>query len=207
MATLTPLDIRKKEFSQSAFGYNKDAVKLFLDDVIEAMEKHIEEKNGLKKEIATLKDKIDDFTRLEKSIQETLMMAKDSGKQAMETAIKEAEVTLNKAKTEKEALLFSAKEELTQVQNQMFEIKSQRERFVIQFKSSLKNHLELLDNLYPDTAKQPGIENVDEPTIDFNSPELSIADLDEMHKHVVEEEAPVIDDDIVSFDEEAEDEA
>ena len=66
MATLTPLDIRKKEFSQSAFGYNKDAVKLFLDDVIEAMEKHIEEKNGLKKEIATLKDKIDDFTRLEK---------------------------------------------------------------------------------------------------------------------------------------------
>ena len=125
----------------------------------------------------------------------------------METAIKEAEVTLNKAKTEKEALLFSAKEELTQVQNQMFEIKSQRERFVIQFKSSLKNHLELLDNLYPDTAKQPGIENVDEPTIDFNSPELSIADLDEMHKHVVEEEAPVIDDDIVSFDEEAEDEA
>lgn len=54
---LNPLDIYNKEFKNATFGYNKDQVDNFLDDVGVAYERLLKDLNKLQSENETLKEK------------------------------------------------------------------------------------------------------------------------------------------------------
>ncbi|MCF7800696.1 MAG: DivIVA domain-containing protein [Candidatus Marinimicrobia bacterium] len=192
MARITPLDLRKQEFKQSALGLNRDQVHEFLEMVAEEMETLIREKSEAQEEIKDLQTKLDRYSEIEKSMNSALVMARESANQAVKAAEKEAGAILAQARTEKNALLFAAKDELNEIQNEIRDLKLKRDGFIMNFKTILKTHQEALEAefsrdavmLTEETATNEkggkGAKTDDaERIIDFSQSDLTISDLDD----------------------------
>lgn len=203
MARITPLDLRKQEFKQSALGLNRDQVHEFLEMVAEEMETLIREKSEAQEEVKDLQTKLDRYSEIEKSMNSALVMARESANQAVKAAEKEAEAVLAQARTEKNALLFSAKDELNAIQNEIRDLKLKRDGFIMNFKTILKTHLEALqaefsrdavmltEEARPDETKAPSAKTDEaERIIDFSQSDLTISDLDEETAEAGESEVP-----------------
>ncbi len=190
MARITPLDLRKQEFKQGALGLNRDQVHEFLELAAEEMENLIQEKNELQEELKNQKSELDKYKNIEKAMNSALVMAKDSAEKAVKSAEKEAAATLEKARTEKNALLYSAKEQLGNLQNQIRDLKLKRDGFIMNFKTILRTYQEALEIEFSREAvmeveiSAPAHETADfvepgskERIIDFSKTDLTISDL------------------------------
>ncbi len=184
MARLTPLDIRKQEFKQSALGFSRDQVTQYLESVADEVEELIRENNELRKEYGKLREKLSSYRNVEQSMNEALVLAKDSAKKTMVAAQKESEAVIQKAMTEKDALLFSAKEELSKLQRDVHALKIKRDGMLMKLKSVLQNHIDNLDleftEVEEETSDQPLIQAAEEETIvDFSQADVSIGEIED----------------------------
>ena len=182
MARLTPLDIRKMEFKQSPLGFGREQVTSYLESVADEMEELIRENNELRKEAGRLQEKLGSYRNIEQSMNEALVLAKDSAKKAVLSAQKEAETIIQKGTIEKDALLFSAKEELNAMQRDIQTLRSRRDGMLIKLRSVLKNHLEVLEMEFDEddaeNIERPLIHEADgERIIDFSQADVSVGDI------------------------------
>ena len=116
MGRLTPQDIRDHEFKQSALGYSKEQVSEFMEAVAEELETLTQELNQLFQEHKEAKLALQTYSNVEETLKETLVQAKASAQDIQKNANDEADTLLKKARVEKDALLFSAKEDLATIQ-------------------------------------------------------------------------------------------
>ena len=94
MARITPLDIRKQEFKKSSFGFSREQVTHYLEQVADEVEELIRENNELRKEYGKLREKLSSYRNVEQSMNEALVLAKDSAKKTLVAAQKESELML-----------------------------------------------------------------------------------------------------------------
>ena len=87
---LTPMDINNKEFKKGLRGYSADEVDEFLDEVVDNYEELYKENANLKEKLANLNEKIDHYSKIETTIQNTLLLAQNAAEQAKSAAQKEA---------------------------------------------------------------------------------------------------------------------
>lgn len=88
---LTPMDIHNKEFKRSFRGYNEDEIDEFLDQVVNDYEKLYRENDRLKEEVERIQKNIEQYQRLEKNLQDTLLVAQKTAEEVVATAKKNAE--------------------------------------------------------------------------------------------------------------------
>ncbi|MEQ8199781.1 MAG: DivIVA domain-containing protein, partial [Clostridiaceae bacterium] len=69
---ITPMDINNKEFKKGIRGYNTEEVDEFLDEVVDNFEEVYKENSHLKEKIAVLNEKLDHYSKIENTIQNTL---------------------------------------------------------------------------------------------------------------------------------------
>lgn len=78
---LTPIDIHNKEFKKSFRGYNEDEIDTFLDQVVNDYEVLYRENGQLKEELELSRKTIEDYQKLEKNLQGTLLMAQKTAEE------------------------------------------------------------------------------------------------------------------------------
>jgi cell division initiation protein len=198
MARITPLDIRKQEFKKSSFGFSREQVTHYLEQVADEVEELIRENNELRKEYGKLREKLSSYRNVEQSMNEALVLAKDSAKKTLVAAQKESEAVVQKAMTEKDALLFSAKEELSRLQRDIHTLRIKRDGILMKLKAVLKNHIEALELEFADPddddAEQPLIQSdPDEKIVDFSQGDVPLSEIEEELEE--DQEAPDDDDD------------
>ena len=210
MARITPLDLRKQEFKQSALGLNRDQVHDFLEMVAEEMETLIREKGEIQEDLKAIQSELDKYKEIERSMNSALVMARESANQAVKAAEKESEAILAQARTDKNALLFAAKDQLNEIQNEIRDLKLKRDGFIMNFRSILRTHMEALEVEFsndavmdlptpkssvrdaPPTRTQDNEERI----IDFSQSDLTISDLaDEDSKATSGESEPTVETD------------
>lgn len=198
MARITPLDLRKQEFKQSALGLNKDQVHDFLEMVAEELEVLIRERSELQDDLKDVQSELDKYKEIEHSMHSALVMAKESAAQSVKAAEREADAILSQARTEKNALLFAAKDQLNEIQNDIRDLKLKRDGFVMNFRTILKTHMDALTVEFSNDAVMaapvkattesetpaktrhvPIIGPDEERIIDFSKSDLTLSDLDE----------------------------
>lgn len=182
MGRLTPQEIRDQEFKQSALGYSKEQVAEFLDAVAEEIETLGQEMNTLFQELKEAKLALQTYANVEASLKETLVQAKAAAQETLKNAQDEAENIQRKALVDKDALLFSAKEDLAAMQNEIRQLKAKRDEMLTRLKSLLRSNLDVLSDSFPDReASTAPLEDdlniVDEQIIDFSKADMSMDDL------------------------------
>ena len=97
---ITPLDIENKKFSKQMMnGYNVEDVDDFLDELVIDYEKNYKELAEAKDKIDKLTNDLEQYKNLEKTLQNTLVMAQTTAEEVKVVAKQQAEQIINEAKT------------------------------------------------------------------------------------------------------------
>ena len=153
---ITPLDIRKQEFKKALKGYDKHEVDIFLEMVAKEMEDIIRENNALIEQVRELDTKIEDYRRMEKTLQDTLTSAQKTTDDLRKNAEKEAKMMIKNAEMEAEKIIEEAKKQVQELLTQISALKNQKSAFISQLRGFLTSQLRLLDEVEKED-KQPSL--------------------------------------------------
>ena len=144
---ITPLDIRKQEFKKSFKGYDKNEVDIFLEITAKEMENLVRENKSMQEQLRELDLRIEDYKRMEKTLQDTLTSAQKTTDEIRRNARKEAEMIVKKAKIDASEILEDVQVQLRELKNQISALKSQRDGFIAQLRGFLSSQLKMLDEM------------------------------------------------------------
>lgn len=183
MGRLTPHDIKDREFKQSPLGYNKDQVNDFLEEISDELETLIRESNEIHIENKEARLALATYKNVEESLKETLLLAQKTAQETLKNAQNEADLVIRKANTEKEALLFAADQNISEIKNEIRALQAQRDSMLIRLSSLLKTNLEVLEEEFSNKDSQESFEGEgrmgDERIVDFSKNDLILDDLPE----------------------------
>ncbi len=142
---LTPLDIQQQQFKIRFRGFDVREVDAFLEQLADDFESLQNENVSLQEKIARLKLENEGYRQREESFKRAMLNSQKVLEQMKENAQKSAELIIADAEVKAEKLLNRAHNRLTQLHEDIVELKRQRIQIEIQVRSILENHTKLLD--------------------------------------------------------------
>ena len=88
---LTPMEIHEHQFKKSFRGYNENEVDDFLDRIVDDFEKLLRENDRLKNLVNSNEKELEHFRKLEKTLNDTLMVAQRTADEVITAAKKNAD--------------------------------------------------------------------------------------------------------------------
>jgi len=151
--TLTPLDIQQQQFRLRFRGFDVREVDAFLEEAADVFEALESENEGRKAEIDRLKREIQDFKKREETFKHAMVNSQKVLEEMKENARKTGELTIAEAEVRAERILNRAHNRLTQLHEDIAELKRQRMQIEVQVRSIIEAHTKLLDMGQEETRK------------------------------------------------------
>jgi len=156
---LTPLDIQKHTFSQRMRGADPAEVESFLHLVGEDYEALMRERDHLRERIGQLEERVEDLSRNEKMLQQTLVTAQTLSEDLKNTAMREAEIRVTEAELQAEKVLEASHRRAARIAEDIREMKAIRGRLSAALRQTIETHLALVDTLGAIDESDAGIES------------------------------------------------
>lgn len=144
---ITPMEINNKEFKKAFRGYDIDDVDDFLDQVVEDYEKLYKENNALREKLGTISEKLEHYTKIEATLQNTLVLAQGAADQAKANSQKEAELIIKNANDTAQKIIDQAHTEVVKITGQYEKIKQEFQLFKSRYKTFIQTQLDLLSEI------------------------------------------------------------
>jgi cell division initiation protein len=142
---LTPMEIHNKEFKKVMRGYKEEEVDEFLDRVVTDFEKLYRENGELKDKLSVINDKVDSYNLMEKTLQNTLVVAQTTAEDVVVNSRKKAEVILKEAEEQAKRIIEDANKSVVDVHREYENLKKEVQVFKTRFKTLLESELEALN--------------------------------------------------------------
>ncbi len=152
MPVLTPLDVHNKEFRKSFRGYSEEEVDEFLDQVVRDYEEMLREIDRLKNELGQAEEKINQFKRIEETLNNTLVVAQSTAEEVKANAKHEADLIIKEAESEAQKRLAAAREEADRVAREFEATRKEAASFRMRLRGMLLAQLEELGREEPGAA-------------------------------------------------------
>lgn len=143
---LTPLDIENKKFSKKFNGYSVDEVDDFLDQVTLEYEKLYKENNEYKNKIDQYEKDLEHYRNVEKTLQNTLVMAQTTADDIKSMAQKQAEQIIRDAQSEARRSVDDLNKQQYDITKKNEEMKKQFEVYKAKMEALLISQLEMLQD-------------------------------------------------------------
>ena len=143
---LTPLDIENKKFSKKINGYNVDEVDDFLDQVTLEYEKLYKENNEYKDKLEQSEKDLEHYRNVEKTLQNTLVMAQTTADDIKSMAQKQAEQIIRDAQSEARHSVDDLNQQEIEMTRKIEEMKKQFEVYKAKMEALLISQLEMLQD-------------------------------------------------------------
>lgn len=141
---VTPLDIRKQEFKKSFSGYDKREVENFLEMVAMQLEGLIRENMSYKEQLNDVERKIDDYRRMERTLQDTLTSAQKTTDELRKNAEREGSIILKNSSLESQNIIHQAKIEESQLRSEIKTLITMKNNFIAKFKGMIEAYSKML---------------------------------------------------------------
>ena len=183
---LTPIDINNKEFKKGIRGYSVEEVDEFLDQIVEEYEILFKENTALKEKLENSNDKIEHYSKIENTIQNTLLLAQNTAEQAKANAQKEADVIIKSANDTAQRILDKAHGDVVAINDEYERVKEEFIKFRAKFRGFMNTQLQTFDELEKDLTKNY---NVAQPVeqYELHEKEVEIYNSDEKEEFKVED--------------------
>ncbi len=177
---LTSMDIGNKEFKKVLRGYDQGEVDEFLDQISESYELVYKENSTFKEKIAALNEKIDHYSKIEDTIQNTLILAQNAADQAKASAKKEAELVLRNANDTSQRIIDKSSAEVLKITSDYDNIKKEFVKFRSKYRNFMNTQLDMFNDLELDFEKNYNLattKELQEKSIELPSDEIISRDL------------------------------
>ena len=142
---ITPLDIQQQQFKTRFRGFDIHEVDTFLDQMAEVFEALLAEKEILFKKNQRLDLEIQGYKEREDTFKRAMLDSQKVIDQMKENARKSSELIIANAEVKAEKILNSAHNRLSQLHEDISELKRQRTQIEAQIRSVIETHSKLLD--------------------------------------------------------------
>lgn len=153
---ITPLEIQNKEFKKVMRGYKESEVDEFLDKIMMDYEKLYKDNIELKDKIALLQEQIDKYANLEKTLNNTLIVAQSTAEEVAANAHRKAELIIKEAENKAMTIIDEANREVVKIQREYEEIKKQMHIFRTRFRTLLESQLEAINSSFREIVEETG---------------------------------------------------
>lgn len=126
MQNLTPLEIQKQTFARAIKGYNPDEVRAYLHLVAEEIERLVRENDRYSREVANLREDLEDHSNRERILKDTLLSAQKVAEDLTANARKEAELIVKDAELLSERVIGQAMQRVGDLERQITDLKIER---------------------------------------------------------------------------------
>jgi cell division initiation protein len=141
----SPLDIQQQRFRIRFRGFDVREVDRFLEHMAEAVRALQSENKAVKEELRRLKLENQGFKEREETFKRAMLNSQKVMEQMRENARKSAEVIIADAEVKAEKTLNRAHNRLSQLYEDIAELKRQRMQIEVQIRSVIEAHTKLLE--------------------------------------------------------------
>jgi cell division initiation protein len=142
---MTPLDIQQQQFKMRFRGFDVREVDTFLEQMADAFESLQGENNRLHQEIKRLQLEAQGYREREESFKRAMLNSQKVLDQMKQNARKSAELVVAEAEVKAEKILNRAQNRLSQLHEDIAELKRQRSQIEVQIRSVIEGHAKLLE--------------------------------------------------------------
>jgi cell division initiation protein len=153
---ITPLDIRKHPFRKTFKGFDPDQVNSFLNMVADEVETLIRQNNELATQLKSCEQKLEQYNRIERTLNDTLLSAQRASDEARVNAQKEAELILKDAQIRAGRYEDDVRKRVDRIESDLVSLRNQRDSFLARFRAMLRTQLDLLTTISEDLADSDG---------------------------------------------------
>lgn len=151
---LTPMEIHDHQFKKSFRGYSENEVDDFLDRVVADFEKLLRENERLKSQVNTNEAELEHYRKLEKTLNDTLMVAQRTADEVITSARKNADDLKEQTARECQQIRDQAQFEATQqldaasakrdaILAEYAKLVSEKHSFLLKLRTTLESELGL----------------------------------------------------------------
>lgn len=126
MHDLTPLEIQKQTFPRVLKGYDQDDVRSYLHMVAEEIERLLRENDRLSRDVAILREDLEDHANRERILKDTLLSAQKVAEDLTANARKEAELIVKDAELLADRLVGQAMQRIGDLEKAIADLKIER---------------------------------------------------------------------------------
>ncbi|MBQ7950852.1 MAG: DivIVA domain-containing protein [Clostridia bacterium] len=141
----TPIDLENINFKKTAFGYDKDEVMEFVENIYKDFDKLYKENLTLKDKNNMLSDAIREYKSMEDALRDTVVTAHSISDEIKKNAHKEAENIVKEASVQKDEMLSKANQELEVVRGQIATLKQEFNIYKSKIRSLIQSQIEILE--------------------------------------------------------------
>ncbi len=152
---LSPLLIKKQEFTKSLRGFDPEEVQAFLDKIASDVGSLLQENESLKEEVESLNTRVMEFRSIEKNLQDTLLKAQESSTKAIESSKKQTNLIIKEAEIKASQMLENAKQEVNEIRNAVVNLREERDLIVAKLKSIINSQAHLLESKVKEAGDEP----------------------------------------------------
>ena len=152
---ITALDIRKQEFRKTLRGFDAEEVQVFLETTADAFEVSTKENAAFKERIRSLEDSLAQYTKLEQTLQDTLVTAQQVTDSTRENARREADLIVKEARVAADEEIETARRQLVQIKRDIVDLRNYKETFVARLRALCRSHVELLQAFEQEDDEAP----------------------------------------------------
>ena len=140
---ITPSEILDRSF-KTGLGYDKKDVELFLNEIATEYSSVLTEIDQLNKRIQNLNESLSYYHSIEKTLQKALVLAEKTAQDTKNSAIKEAELLEEAARTKAQQILAQSRKQAEFMEHRTLNLLQQYDLFKIQFENMMHSQLDLL---------------------------------------------------------------
>lgn len=143
----SPNDLQNITFKKSFMGYNEDMVNEVLDKVIEDFSAYIHENIELKDRLSVLNEGIQHYKNIEESLQNTLIIAQQTGEDIKKNAYEKAENIIKEAEIKSQKMINETNQEVIRIRFEYEDLKKKLHIFKAKSETLLLSQLEVLKHM------------------------------------------------------------
>ena len=169
---ISPIGIKKQEFSKSFRGYDKEEVQAFLEKLAEDFEFLQKENDTFRRQLDDADIRLSEFARIEKNLQDTLLRAQESSTKSIESTKKQTNLMMKEAEIKASQIVEKAKSYADELRNSVIALREEKDLIVAKLKVIINSQARLLDirvaEAGEETVSAKEIENPEKLDIDID---------------------------------------
>ncbi len=167
---LSPIEIKKQEFSKALRGYDPEEVRSFLETISLELERLSEDNRAQQIELEKLKTELETYSRMEKNMNDAMLSAEKALSNARAESERESDLLRREAKIEAENILRDALNRADEIKREIESLVIRRDSFVRKWQHMLSSELEML-NLLSEIDTESGQFEVEQEEINAEQSE------------------------------------
>ena len=151
---ITPLDIKKHEFSSRFKGFDQDEVRALLETIAKDFEEQIRQNGQLSERIKIAEERLNHYRLIEKTLQDAVITIQNTLEEKRKVAMQEAEAILTDARHKANGELQSSREHVAALRSDIHILENQKMQFFVRFRNLMRSQVQILDAMMEAEEKE-----------------------------------------------------